>query len=195
MAKDMSLRQETRDKELLTIEESFRAAFARMELQQLAVNQAITDLSTGHSHPKDDAEVEESMKILKQELQQQKSANENLWNFCDEARNNVHYSRTGQSIRSVHADDGIALAGLVNITDEEMKSAQVRQTISGVSAIKKGTTVAGWVNMGTASEPPGDLKTGPVQLSQDIFDIKSENSGTTIAGVVKGFDFSRMNRT
>lgn len=194
MAEDLNLNKQTRDTQLSDIEARFDSAFEKMELQQLAVDQAIAALSGGNSIV-EDPEVENSVAILKRGLQQQRSANDNFSSFCNEAQNRVRCSRAEQSIKSVHADDGIALAGVVNIPHERRELVEIRQTIDSVSAIKKGTSVAGWVNVGDATRPPRDSKTGPTELTQEIHDIKSANSGTTLAGVVEGFDFSRMYRT
>ncbi|KAL5313286.1 hypothetical protein ACEPPN_019019 [Leptodophora sp. 'Broadleaf-Isolate-01'] len=137
------LAKEQKDNILEANEADLEQELTRAGKEMVEIEQSLQRFTVSGSIERDE-ESEQSKKELLQELERQQAASTLLRNMCEEALSRTVYQRTGQKIKGIKAtNDGIALAGFINVPGEELN---ISQDISDVSADNKGFVIVGVAN-------------------------------------------------
>jgi hypothetical protein len=137
------LAKEQKDSILKANEADLEQELTRAGKEMVEIEQSLQRFTVGGSTERD-KESEQSKQELLQELEKQQAASTALRNMCEEALSRTVYQRTGQKIKGIKAtNDGIALAGFINVPGEELN---INQDISDVSADNRGFVIVGVAN-------------------------------------------------
>ncbi|KAK0113062.1 hypothetical protein ONS95_014768 [Cadophora gregata] len=143
VASQKELAKEQKDSILEATEADLEQELTRAGKEIVEIEQSLQRLTVGGSTERDEVS-EQSKKELLRELERQQAANTALRNMCEEALSRTVYQHTGQKIKGIKAtNDGIALAGFINVPGEELNTSQ---DISDVSADNRGFVVVGVAN-------------------------------------------------
>jgi predicted nucleotidyltransferase len=143
VASQKELAKEQKDSILEATEADLEQELTRAGKEMVEIEQSLQRFIVGGSTERDE-ESEQSKKELLRELERQQAASTTLRNMCEEALSRTVYQRTGQKIKGVKAtNDGIALAGFINVPGEELN---ISQDISDVSANNRGFVIVGVAN-------------------------------------------------
>ena len=143
VASQKELAKEQKDSILEATEADLEQELTRAGKEMVEIEQSLQRFTVGGSTERDE-ESEQSKKELLRELERQQAASTALRNMCEEALSRTVYQRTGQKIKGVKAtNDGIALAGFINVPGEELN---IGQDISDVSADNRGFVIVGVAN-------------------------------------------------
>jgi len=143
VASQKELAKEQKDSILEATEADLEQELTRAGKEMVEIEQSLQRFTVGGSTERDE-ESEQSKKELLRELERQQAASTALRNMCEEALSRTVYQRTGQKIKGVKAtNDGIALAGFINVPGEELN---ISQDISDVSADNRGFVIVGVAN-------------------------------------------------
>jgi hypothetical protein len=142
VASQKELTKEQKDSILKANEADLEHELTRSGKEMVDIEQSLQQLTVGGSTELDQ-ESEQSKQELLRELERQQAASTALRNMCEEALSRTVYERTGQKIKGIKAtNDGLALAGFINTSGEELN---MNQDISDVSADNRGFVVVGVV--------------------------------------------------
>jgi hypothetical protein len=137
------LAKEQKNSILEANEADLEQELTRAGKDMIEIEQSLQRFTVGQSTERDE-ESEQSKKELLTELERQQAANTLLRNMCEEALSRTVYQRTGQKIMGIKVtNDGIALAGFINVPGEELN---ISQDISDVSADNRGFVIVGVAN-------------------------------------------------
>jgi hypothetical protein len=137
------LAKEQKDSILKANEADLEQELTRAGKEMVEIEQSLQRFTVGGSTERD-KESEQSKQELLQELEKQQAASTALRNMCEEALSRTVYQRTGQKIKGIKTtNDGIALAGFINVPGEELN---INQDISDVSADNRGFVIVGVAN-------------------------------------------------
>ncbi|KAG4435557.1 hypothetical protein IFR05_008968 [Cadophora sp. M221] len=143
VASQKELAKEQKDSILEATEADLEQELTRAGKEMVEIEQSLQRFTVGGSTERDE-ESEQSKKELLRELERQQAASTALRNMCEEALSRTVYQRTGQKIKGIKAtNDGIALAGFINVPKEELN---ISQDISDVSADNRGFVIVGVAN-------------------------------------------------
>ncbi|KUJ12748.1 uncharacterized protein LY89DRAFT_687709 [Mollisia scopiformis] len=143
IASQKELAKEQKDNILEANEADLEQELIRAGKEMVEIEQSLQQFIVSGGTERDE-ELEQSKKELLQELERQQAASTLLRNMCEEALSRTVYQRTGQKIKGIKAtNDGIALAGFINVPGEELN---ISQDISDVSANNKGFVIVGVAN-------------------------------------------------
>ncbi|PVH69236.1 hypothetical protein DL98DRAFT_474010 [Cadophora sp. DSE1049] len=142
-ASEKELAKEQKDNILEAIEADLEQELTRAGKEMVEIEQILQRFAVSGSTERDE-ESEQSKRELLQEFERQQAASTLLRNMCEEALSRTVYQRTGQKIKGIKAtNDGVALAGFINVPGEELN---ISQDISDVSADNKGFVIVGVAN-------------------------------------------------
>ncbi|PVH67592.1 hypothetical protein DL98DRAFT_662565 [Cadophora sp. DSE1049] len=143
VASQKHLAKEQKDSILEANEADLEQELTRAGKEMVEIEQSLQRFTVGGSTERDE-ESEQSKKELLQELERRQAASTALRNMCEEALSRTVYQRTGQKIKGIKAtNDGVALAGFINVLEKELN---ISQDISDVSADNRGFVIAGVAN-------------------------------------------------
>ncbi|KAH7418722.1 hypothetical protein BKA64DRAFT_730276 [Cadophora sp. MPI-SDFR-AT-0126] len=143
VASQKELAKEQKDSILEATEADLEQELTRAGKEMVEIEQSLQRFTVGGSTERDE-ESEQSKKELLRELERQQAASTALRNMCEEALSRTVYQRTGQKIKGIKAtNDGIALAGFINVPGEELN---ISQDISDVSTDNRGFVIVGVAN-------------------------------------------------
>lgn len=140
VASEKELAREQKDSILKANEADLEHELTRAGKEMVEIEQSLQLLTVGRSTEPDE-ESEQSKQELLRELERQQASSTALRDMCKEALSRTVYERTGQKIKGIRAtNDGVALAGFINTSGEELN---MNQDISDISADNKGFVVVG----------------------------------------------------
>lgn len=142
VASEKELAKEQKDSILKANEADLEHELTRAGKEMVEIEQSLQLLTLGRSTEPDE-ESEQSKQELLRQLERQQASSTALRDMCKEALSRTVYERTRQKIKGVKAtNDGVALAGFINTSGEELN---MNQDISDISADNKGFVVVGVV--------------------------------------------------
>lgn len=142
VASRKELAKEQKDSILKADEADLEQELTRAGKEMVEIEQSLQQFTAGGSTEPDE-ESEQSKQELLQELERQQAASTALRNMCEETLPRTVYKRAGQKIKGIKAtNDGVALAGFINTSGEELN---INQDISDVSADNRDFVVVGVV--------------------------------------------------